>query len=179
MDTGGALSCEEIARLQLFGELPRDALEAIASRCKVRRFAPGEHVLHLHDSSTDLFFVLDGRVRVLLYSPYGRDVSFRDLNAGEAETPSRILQARPEDSGNPALAGRALEALELRLPEAERFTVIHGGRRRMLDHILCSPALAARCRRIEANNRGLPDEVEMATNDPRSNHAPLVAAFDL
>ncbi len=102
-----------------------------------------------------------------------------DLNAGEAETPSRILQARPEDSGNPTLAGRALEALELRLPEAERFTVIHGGRRRMLDHILCSPALAARCRGIEADNRNLPDEVEMAEDDPRSNHAPLVAAFNL
>lgn len=102
-----------------------------------------------------------------------------DLNAGEEETPSRTLQARPEDSGNPALAGRALEALELRLPEAERFTVIHGGRRRMLDHILCSPALAARCCGIMADNRSLPDETEMAADDPRSNHAPLVAEFDL
>jgi len=77
------LSCERIARLQLFGDLPREALEAIASRCKIRRFTAGEHVLHLHDSSTDLFFVLSGRVRVLLYSPSGRDVSFRDLLSGE------------------------------------------------------------------------------------------------
>lgn len=102
-----------------------------------------------------------------------------DLNAGEEETPSRILQARLEDSGNPDLAGRALEALELRLPETERFTVIHGGRRRMLDHILCAPALAARCRDIRADNRNLPDEATMAADDPRSNHAPLVATFDL
>jgi endonuclease/exonuclease/phosphatase family metal-dependent hydrolase len=102
-----------------------------------------------------------------------------DLNAGEEGTPSRILQARVEDSGNPDLAGRALEALELRLPKDRRFTVIHGGRRRMLDHILCSPALAARCRRVEADNRNLPDEVEMAADEPRSNHAPLVAAFSI
>lgn len=102
-----------------------------------------------------------------------------DLNAGEEETPSRILQGRVEDSGNAELAGRALEALELRLPEDRRFTMLHGGQRRMLDHILCSPALAARCRRIEADNRDLPDEVAMATDDPRSNHAPLVAEFDI
>ena len=102
-----------------------------------------------------------------------------DLNTGEEETPSRLLQARPEDSGNAALASRALEALELRLPEAERFTVLYRGRRRMLDHILCSPALAARCRGIEADNRNLPDEVEMTADDPRSNHAPLVAEFEL
>lgn len=102
-----------------------------------------------------------------------------DLNAGEDETPARILQARVEDSGNEALAGRALETLELRLPEERRFTVLHDGRRRMLDHILCSPALAARFRSIVADNAELPDEATMAADEPRSNHAPLVAEFDL
>ncbi|MFT5172565.1 MAG: CRP/FNR family cyclic AMP-dependent transcriptional regulator [Gammaproteobacteria bacterium] len=77
------LSYEEVAQLQLFSELPREALLAIASRCKLRHFALGEHVLHANDSSSDLFYVVDGRVRVLLYSPSGRDVSFRDLLSGE------------------------------------------------------------------------------------------------
>jgi exonuclease III len=49
----------------------------------------------------------------------------------------------------------------------------------MLDHILCSPALAARCRAVAADNKQLPDEAAMADDDPRSNHAPLWAAFDL
>ncbi|GAB4362520.1 MAG: endonuclease/exonuclease/phosphatase family protein [Kiloniellaceae bacterium] len=102
-----------------------------------------------------------------------------DLNAGEEETPSRILQATLEDSGNEALASRALEALEWRLPEARRFTVLHNGRRRMLDHILCSRPLAARCRKVIADNESLPDEEQMAADDPRSNHAPLIAEFDL
>ncbi|MGD1879940.1 MAG: endonuclease/exonuclease/phosphatase family protein [Kiloniellaceae bacterium] len=102
-----------------------------------------------------------------------------DLNAGEEETPLRILQAAAEDSGNPALANRALEALEGRLPAARRYTVLHKGRRRMLDHILCSPGLAARCRTVIADNEHLPDEESMADDDPRSNHAPLVAEFDL
>jgi endonuclease/exonuclease/phosphatase family metal-dependent hydrolase len=102
-----------------------------------------------------------------------------DLNAGEEETPSRILQATLEDSGNPALAERVLEALELRLPAAQRFTVNHGGRRRMLDHILCSKALAATCSAVEIDNAELADETAMADDDPRSNHAPLIAAFDV
>lgn len=102
-----------------------------------------------------------------------------DLNAGEEETPSRILQATLEDSGNEALASRALEPLEWRLPEARRFTVLHAGRRRMLDHILCSPPLAERCRAVEIDNAQLPDEEKMTADDPRSNHAPLIAEFDL
>lgn len=102
-----------------------------------------------------------------------------DLNAGEEETPARILMAAAEDNGNPALAERALEALELRLPEARRYSLLHGGRRRMLDHILCSASLAARCRGVESHIEGLPDEVEMPDDDPRSNHAPLLADFDI
>ncbi len=77
------LSCDQVKALQLFGELPRPVLEDIARRCRVRHFGAGEHVLHHHDTSSELFFVLEGRVRVLLYSPSGRDVSFRDLNTGE------------------------------------------------------------------------------------------------
>ena len=82
-DDSNVLTSDEVNDLQLFGDLPGAALEAIAKRCRVRRFAVGEHILHLHDESSELFFVLEGRARVLLYSPSGREVSFRDLLHGE------------------------------------------------------------------------------------------------
>ncbi len=81
--SGTTLTCEQVNALQLFGDLPRPVLEDIARRCRVRRFDAGEHVLHHHEASSELFFVLAGRVRVLLYSPSGRNVSFRDLDTGE------------------------------------------------------------------------------------------------
>lgn len=102
-----------------------------------------------------------------------------DLNADAEETPGRILRGTVADSGNPALAGRVLHPLEESLPEDQRFSVLHGGRRLMLDHILASPALRQRFREIAVLNDALPDEQAMAPDDPRSNHAPLVAAFDL
>lgn len=77
------LTCAQVASLQLFSDLPGDALSAIATRCRVRRFAAAEHVMHHHEASFDLFFVVGGRVRVVLYSPAGREVSFRDLGPGE------------------------------------------------------------------------------------------------
>lgn len=101
-----------------------------------------------------------------------------DLNAGVEETPARILRGTVEDSGNPGLAGRVLQPLEQNLPREARFSVIHGGRKLMLDHVLASPALAKRFTAIEALNEDLPDETAMAEDDPRSNHAPLVAGFD-
>ena len=101
-----------------------------------------------------------------------------DLNAGVEETPARILRGAVEDSGNSDLSARVLRPLEQGLPPARRFSVIHGGRKLMLDHILASPALARRFTAIEALNEHLPDETAMPEDDPRSNHAPLVAGFD-
>ena len=82
-DADISLEPGQLARLQLVGGLPHDALSGVAARCRVRRYRAGEHVLHHEDRSDELFFVLGGRVRVLLYAPSGRDASFRDLHAGE------------------------------------------------------------------------------------------------
>ena len=111
MDDGGVLTCEQVNGLQLFGELPREALEAIASRCRVRKFDSGEHVVHLHDESSDLFFVLEGSVRVLLYSPSGRDVSFRDLRDGEVFGELAAIDGGPRSASVVANEGSRLAVM--------------------------------------------------------------------
>jgi endonuclease/exonuclease/phosphatase family metal-dependent hydrolase len=105
-----------------------------------------------------------------------------DFNAGPEEMPVRIVLGREEDTGNAALAGRSLISTELSLPEDRRFTVIHSGKRQMLDHILASRGLAARLIDFEAHNNSLDDEWTDAMNDVlslSSHHAPIVAEFDL
>ncbi len=116
--------------------------------------------------------------RIFDAEPQARIAVCGDLNAGVEETPARILRGVVEDSGNPALAGRVLVPLEQSLPAAARFSVIHGGRKLMLDHILTSPALTERFAGLEVLNDALPDELTMAEDDPRSNHAPLIAGFE-
>ncbi len=105
-----------------------------------------------------------------------------DLNADSFEVPVRILLAEPGDTGSGALAPRALVPLERALPGDRRFSVIHHGRRVMLDHILASRPLLAAFRRIEVHSETLGDEVEaaLAVHDgSESYHAPLVAEFAL
>jgi hypothetical protein len=105
-----------------------------------------------------------------------------DCNAELRETALRLLQADDADTGNGALAGRALVPVERALDAERCFTVIHAGRRVMLDHLLASRALMAHFRGAEIHNEALGDElVAYATvaASPESYHAPLVAAFDL
>lgn len=103
-----------------------------------------------------------------------------DFNAEENETPLRIVRAEVEATGNPRLAGRELVPLWSGVPEHARYTVIHRGRRILLDHLLASRALLARFRGMEIHNEGLADETLAfgpGESIPDSFHAPIVATF--
>lgn len=105
-----------------------------------------------------------------------------DFNAEERDAPFRILKGDVEDTGNGRLAARTLVPLEHSLPDSQRFTVIHRGRKLMLDHLLTSRRLLARYRHIEIHNEALGDELVGATlvdAPPDSYHAPIVAEFDI
>lgn len=105
-----------------------------------------------------------------------------DFNAEEREVPLRIITGDPEDTGNGHLVPRSLVLLEHSIPESQRFTVIHRGRKQMLDHLLVSRTLFGRYRHIEIHNEMLGDELVAYTlidAAPDSYHAPVVAEFDL
>ncbi len=105
-----------------------------------------------------------------------------DYNATENEVPLRLLQGDEEYAGNPDLACRRLVALERGAPQSRRFSVIHGGRPSLVDHILVSQALLGWFRHLEIHNEFLGDELATPLAVPgalESFHAPLVAEFAL
>lgn len=105
-----------------------------------------------------------------------------DFNAEEKEVPCRILLGDTDDTGNGQLTNRELIALENTLSEHRRFTVIHAGRKQMLDHILVSRPLLAHYQDLEVHNEALGDEVvahALVEKTPESYHAPVVASFDI
>ena len=103
-----------------------------------------------------------------------------DFNAEDHETPVRLVVAGEDDTGNSGLAPRSLQALDRALPAERRWSLLHGGRREMLDHVLASGALYGHFRQIEVHNEGLADEAIVAAGTgalASSSHAPLVAEF--
>lgn len=120
--------------------------------------------------------------RLFAADPDARIALCGDFNAEAHDVAFQILAGDTEDTGNGALTMQELIALEESLSESRRFTVIHGGRRQMLDHILVSRPLLALYRGIEVHNEALGDElVDLTTvaHAPESYHAPVVATFDL
>ncbi|MCG8548483.1 MAG: endonuclease/exonuclease/phosphatase family protein [Alphaproteobacteria bacterium] len=103
-----------------------------------------------------------------------------DLNCDGRDAPLKILRGEVEETGNAALAERALAPLELSLPMDRRFSVLHYGQKLMLDHILVSRRLLACFRRAEVHNELLTDELVAffaGRRDADSYHAPVVAEF--
>lgn len=109
--------------------------------------------------------------------PQARIALCGDFNAEAFEAPTRLLQALPDDVETDAFAARALFPLESRLPPEQRFSVLHDGRKVLLDHILASPALAQSFESIAAFNEGLMDEAHVEGEVAGSLHAPLLALF--
>lgn len=119
--------------------------------------------------------------RIFDHDPAALIIAAGDFNAEEREAPMRILAGDVEETGNGSLAHRSLALIEHTLPDSRRYTIIHRGRRQMLDHLMASRAMMASYRSIEIHNEMLGDELVAYTlvdAAPDSYHAPVVATFE-
>jgi endonuclease/exonuclease/phosphatase family metal-dependent hydrolase len=101
-----------------------------------------------------------------------------DLNSEENEVPARLLLGVPDEEAA-EMSFRTLVPLTARIAEGRRFSVIHSRLPVLLDHILVSKRLAARCEAVMILNQSLQDEVTAEEPVLASLHAPIVASFDL
>jgi CRP-like cAMP-binding protein len=71
-----------LAGIGFFKDLPAWDLEALGEACRWRRYNAGQQIVGHQDESTEVFFVIAGKVQAVIYSPAGKEVSFGDIEAG-------------------------------------------------------------------------------------------------
>ena len=77
------LSGASLGGVELFHGLGSDARQEVAKRCHGRRYGPQSQIVSHDERSGDVFFIVSGSVRVTYYSASGKEVSFRDMHAGQ------------------------------------------------------------------------------------------------
>ena len=105
-----------------------------------------------------------------------------DFNAEADEVPLEAIRGDVENTGNGKLIKRVMVPCERSIPEPARFSLLHRGKGRMLDHVLVSRMLLAHYKGSEIHNELLHDEsIAFATDKqfPESDHAPVIAEFEL
>jgi len=78
--------------------LSADARERIQKTCTWRRYESEEPIVEYLDRSDDVFFLVSGEARVIVYSLTGKVVSFNDLGPGDMFGELPAIDGRPRSA---------------------------------------------------------------------------------
>src|SRR5712671_7891827 len=93
--SGGA---SQSTQLQLLKFLPDALRTEVTHRLRVIRAPKGRTLVEKGSGSTDVFFLLEGRAEVLLYSCSGREVCVNDIGPGDMFGEIAVLDGEPRSA---------------------------------------------------------------------------------
>jgi CRP/FNR family transcriptional regulator, cyclic AMP receptor protein len=76
------MSRRELRHINLLRALSDGELRALEQRCRWQRYAAGQQILDRSSDNRDAFFVVEGSVRAVDFSPTGREVVYAVIGAG-------------------------------------------------------------------------------------------------
>jgi CRP/FNR family cyclic AMP-dependent transcriptional regulator len=76
-------TAETLRGIDILAGLDADEHRELAGRCEAQRYEADKRIVSHDDNSTDVYFIVSGKVRVTIFSRSGKEVSFRDLAAGQ------------------------------------------------------------------------------------------------
>jgi CRP-like cAMP-binding protein len=87
-----------LKKVALLQGLPQERLEMLAVQCSWRRVEPGQPIVARNSGDRDVHFVVSGRVRVTTFSAGGRQVTFRDEEAGDMIGDLAAIDGQPRSA---------------------------------------------------------------------------------
>lgn len=106
-------SAHLLTDLRLLRSLDCEALAALERYGVYRRYSPLEQIIDRDSRTTDVYFIVRGRARIVNYSVSGREVAFDDLQTGDHFGELAALDDGPRSANVMAL----VESLIFALPQ--------------------------------------------------------------
>ena len=100
-----------LARARVLQNVARDRLELLSRECAWYRYDKGAEIISQHETDRDVYFIASGAVRVRTYSAAGRQVRFRDLQAGAIVGDIAAIDGGPRSTDVTALVESVLAGL--------------------------------------------------------------------
>jgi len=98
-------------QLQFLKHVPDPLRTEITRRLRIIRAPKGRTLLEKGSRSTDVFFLLEGRAEVLLYSSSGREVCVNDIGLGDMFGEIAALDGEPRSASIVALSELKVAAM--------------------------------------------------------------------
>src|SRR5689334_22976918 len=97
--------------ISLFEDLGEAELQRIARSCVTRSYERTTQVYGEHDEATDVFFILEGTVRINSTSAEGREIIFNDLGVGHMFGEFAAIDGQPRSATVVALSDCVLASM--------------------------------------------------------------------
>jgi CRP-like cAMP-binding protein len=95
---------DQLRGLPILRDASPAALDRVAAAASWRSYAPGELILDAHDASSEVWFVLEGSVRILVRTSAGREMILSELGPGDMFGEVAAIDSAPRTAGASALA---------------------------------------------------------------------------
>lgn len=100
-----------LQRIALLAGLAPDAIEALAAQLAWRHVAAGGHVISRDAADRDVYLVVSGRVQVGAFSAGGKQVTYREIEAGDLFGELAAIDGRARSADVIALQDSLLAAM--------------------------------------------------------------------
>jgi CRP/FNR family transcriptional regulator, cyclic AMP receptor protein len=179
-DTG---SLKSVGLLQ---GLPMEVLTATAKDCGWRAFAAQEQIIDRQSETTDVFFIVEGKVRVVNYSVSGREITLDDIEPGGHFGELAAIDGAPRSA-----SVMALTPCRVALLPQERFLALIERHPSVAIRVMRDMAVIIRnsterimdLSTLAANNRVQADLLRLAVNnmadDDRASISPIPVHGDV
>jgi CRP/FNR family cyclic AMP-dependent transcriptional regulator len=101
-----------LRNIELFEGLSPEKLDWLARQCVWRNYEAGKRIISRNAADRDVYLLVAGKVRITTYSQAGRQVTFRDISAGQLFGEVAALDGRPRTADVIALDATLLASMQ-------------------------------------------------------------------
>ena len=165
MTDGNARS---LAQIHLLEDLSAVEVERLEQACSWKTYAAQEQIIDRQSDTQDVYFVVTGAARVVIYSLSGREITLDDVNAGGHFGDLAAIDGEPRSASVMALRDTVIASLSqerfLQLL-SEHFTVTLRLMRALTRIVRTSTDRIMDLSTLAANNRVQADLLRLARNN--------------
>ena len=104
-------TAQSLSGIKLLHSLTENDLKKLEQRCNWRLVSQQEVIVDRQSESSDVYFVVSGKVRVVNFSVSGREITFDEMTAGGYFGQLAALDNQPRSANVVALEGSVLASL--------------------------------------------------------------------
>ena len=163
----------DLGKIELLSDLSKSVLAHSAKSCRWRSYGANEQIIDRQSEATEVFFVVEGRVRVVNYSISGREITLDDVDAGGHFGELAAIDSEPRSASVMALTycSVAIMAQENFLALVnENSSIALKVMRGLASIIRNSTERIMDLSTLAANNRVQADLLRLALNNRNSNN---------